>query len=345
MGLDSDELSAMGKSLSCSGRCGGVHWSAMKISTNSVKTVERLFGQCDKRIWNKSRVLTEDEAAIGAALFGSSEVLSTIGTASDDDGDGLWQGAMIVEAAPRSQYDTLIELGRSGVALPDGLICLAGRGDGFHGFKGRSWASPPGNIYLSAHLAPNRKIVNFGAGFLMLAAVSVIEALDAVEILNRRAMIKWVNDILIDGAKICGVLASTSTQGERVTGAVIGIGLNVMTTPEVPPTRFVPRVASLRDFCDRPDDTLLSAALRQLIIALEKNYRLLLSDGCDPLFEKYHARSMVLGHEVAIHEDSTDDDGKLIVQGKVMGMNERLELDIAGRDGLVSSGRLVLKAE
>ncbi len=316
----------------------------MKIVTNSTETAERLLGGHCKPHWSRSRAIELQEDRLNEALFGSADVWRSDSTAFGQGRAEYWQQVMIVEAAPRSQYDALVELGRSGVEIPDGLICLAGQGDGFHGFKGRSWASPPGNVYLSAHLAPNRKIVDFGIGFLMLAAVSVIEALDAADGLRQRAMIKWVNDILIEGAKVCGVLANCSSQGERVTGAVLGIGLNVLATPVVEPTPYVPTVASLSDFCERPHDTLLPDTIRNLIDALGRNYQVLLEHGCRPLFEKYYARSLVLGREAAIHEDTPEGDGKILARGKVTGMSPQLGLVIEGRDKPVSSGRLVLKS-
>ncbi len=74
----------------------------------------------------------------------------------------------------------------------------------------------------------------------MLPVVALVDAVRAVTGGALRPGIKWVNDVLVDGRKIGGVLTSTQTQGDRVSAVLLGIGLNVATAPPVPPTPFVP---------------------------------------------------------------------------------------------------------
>lgn len=94
------------------------------------------------------------------------------------------------------------------------------------GRMGRSWESPAGNLYASTlvRVFPGDPQP---ATLALVAAVAVWQAVDAL--LPRRARIKWPNDILIDGAKLSGMLL------ERVGDAVvIGIGVNVMAHPDLP---------------------------------------------------------------------------------------------------------------
>lgn len=256
---------------------------------------------------------------------------------------GLFEHLLLVESARRSQYDTLIELARENIALPDMTLCLAGEGRKFHGFKGRSWASPPGNIYLSVHFAPNRPIENFAVGFMTLAAVAVVQAIDRVNALRGRAGIKWVNDILIDGAKVCGVLAHCLTEGDLVTNAVLGIGLNVCTTPAVEPTEFVPLVSSLRDLASDSEAVTQATMLQHLIGALAGGYHVLLEDGCGSLLRFYRERSLVVGRDVAVLSDKATDNSTLIAEGRVTDIGDSLELHLKGLDEPVFSGRLILK--
>ena len=101
--------------------------------------------------------------------------------------DGRFDYMLIAEKAEQSQYDIAIDLCRQGVSLPDRTICLAGSGANFHGQRNRSWSSPDGNIYITAIFAPNREIKRFGPGFVMLPAVAVVEACDAIPGIEGRA--------------------------------------------------------------------------------------------------------------------------------------------------------------
>jgi hypothetical protein len=114
---------------------------------------------------------------------------------------------LVRECAPASQFDALVELVRSGVAVPDRLAVLAQRGHGFHGAGGRGWTALPGNIHLTVHLAPQRAIPHFETVFTALGAVAAAEAVDAVAGGTAPARIKWVNDVLLEGHKVGGVLA------------------------------------------------------------------------------------------------------------------------------------------
>jgi biotin-(acetyl-CoA carboxylase) ligase len=259
------------------------------------------------------------------------------------ESDLLWKYLFIVEFAPHSHYDLLIELARGGNALPDGILCLAGSGDKFHGFKDRPWTACPGNLHLSAHWAPARPIEHFGVAFTILAAVSAVEAIDAIPGLNGRAAIRWVNDVVIDGSKVCGVVAYTQTLNAIVTAAIIGIGLNVETRPPVEPTPFVPRVAALRDFVSAPSGSTQAVMFDKLIRALDKNYRALLNGEYQALLRRYSERSLVLGRNVTICSDESGSESEVIAAGRVRALGENLELFLEGVSEPVWRGRLILE--
>ncbi len=259
------------------------------------------------------------------------------------DWNQVWKYLFIVKSAPESQYDALIELARSEWQLPNGVLCLAGSGSKLHGYKNRPWVSLAGNIHLSAYLTPQQKVDHFGVGFTMLSAVSVIETIDSIAGLQREASVKWVNDILIENAKVSGVLAQTQSQGEVVTGAVLGIGLNVEVTPHIERDPFVPRVASLRDFVQDANECNQRMAFNKLAYILNKNYRLLLGGHYSRLLDFYRERSLVVGRKVSIYPDSSDGSCHEVVYGTVVSIGENLELYLEGIDTPVSRGRLVLQ--
>jgi biotin-[acetyl-CoA-carboxylase] ligase BirA-like protein len=255
--------------------------------------------------------------------------------------DPLWRQLLVSGYSDGSQYERLIRLGRSGLALPHGLACVARTGSGLQGFRGRSWVASPGNIHLTVHLAPGRAIERFETVFTALAAVSVADAIDEVAGLEGRARIRWVNDVVIDGAKVGGVLAYTQTRGMTVTSVVLGIGVNVEATPVVRPTPFVPAAAALRDFSGDPAPR-LGEVLWSLLRALERNYRRLLADGFQPIVERYRARAAVLGEEVFISFDEPDERPRLLAAGRVSEIGDGLELYLDGWPEPVTRGRLIM---
>jgi len=254
-----------------------------------------------------------------------------------------WQYLFLIRYARVSQYDVLVQLAREDAALPHGTLCVAGSGRKFHGFRNRSWATVPGNIHLSAYLAPRREIPNFGAGFMVLAAVAVLHTLDSLDFLKKKAGVKWVNDILLDHAKVCGVLAYTQTLGKAVKSAILGIGLNVETTPAVEPTPFVPKVGALQEFIEDKKHCSLQTVLFRLLQCLETDYDILLKGHYLDLLEVYRKRSLVIGKEVSIWADTVRCEPRKLRRGKVAAIGQNLELYFEDHDAPVTKGRLVFE--
>jgi BirA family biotin operon repressor/biotin-[acetyl-CoA-carboxylase] ligase len=292
----------------------------MIIYTDNTACAERFLEDREIAWENSSRSEDEGISLLAGRVFGGAELF----TGDIDFVDG-WNYLLIAKSAPESQYDILIDLAREGFPVPHGTLCLAGEGLKFHGFKGRHWDSPEGNLYLSAHFAPQKPIANYGPGFMVLAAVSVIDAIDRVPGLSSRTAIKWVNDILIDDAKVCGVLAHTIAESEKVTNAIIGIGLNVEINPRPEPTIFVPRAASLNDFAPEPDLYTRGKLFRLLTRSIYKNYLTLSGGDYHDLLGKYRDRSNIMGRLIEIYEDSESDTSIKVAEGRISSIGENLE--------------------
>lgn len=254
-----------------------------------------------------------------------------------------WSHAFIVRDSSSSQFDLLVELSRRGDYIPHGVVCAAGAGQGFHGQKGRPWAAYPGNIHLSVFLSPRKIIEGFHTGFSILAAVSIIDAIDHIDGLRGRAGIKWVNDVLIEGAKVAGFLAQTSSIESAVNAAVVGIGLNVETTPRIHADVFVPRVAALRDFIADPAACNRREVLRLLLGSLAGNYDVLLDGGIPRLLDAYRERSLVIGRNVRILSDTAGERMREIAAGRVESIGDNLELILENIQEPVTRGRLILE--
>ncbi len=259
-----------------------------------------------------------------------------------DDFPETFPNALVVEKASRSQYDLIIKALGGNPALPHGLILLAGEGQGFHGQRDRSWTALDGNIHLVVHLAPRVPIYERPLGLTILAAVSALQAIDTLPGLAGRAATKWVNDITIDGEKVCGVLTYAQAEDNGVTGAVLGIGLNVETKPDVESSRFITRATSLREKSGSPDKITIAATIRPMLQALADNYRHFLAGGYFSLLDIYRRRSAVVGRWVEIHPDSPHDPDE-IIKGKVNAIGDNLELCLENRPQPVTRGRLALR--
>jgi biotin-[acetyl-CoA-carboxylase] ligase BirA-like protein len=307
----------------------------MYVYTDNARYAEQLLPQTIEH-WSRAP-FPEGTRRLGESLFGPQAAVHETRIETDHG----WQTLFAVESARQSNYDLLIELNRGKDSLPDRLLCAAGSGNRLHGFKDRAWSALAGNIHLSVNLKPARKIDHFGAGFMALAAVSVIEAIDSVPGLENRAAIKWVNDIFIDGSKVCGVLAYTQTMKDAVDTAVLGIGLNVETRPKVKPTPYVPKVASLRDFLPGLHQKMV---FDNLLRALERNYRSLIDGGYRSLLERYTERSLVIGREVTVRSDDAPSESQTTAEGRVVGLGENLEIYIEGITEPITRGRLILRA-
>ena len=178
---------------------------------------------------------------------------------------------------------------------PEGLALIAEAQTQGRGRMGRSFFSPgQSGLYLSLLLRP--QIRDFSPGALTAcAAVAVAEAIEAVTGLH--AQIKWVNDLLLDGKKVCGILTEGALDCEtgRLRYAVLGVGLNVCA-----PAGGFP--AELREIAGALFEDGCGAALRCRLAAeiLDRllDYYAALPE--TPFLAAYRARCTLLGRPVYV---------------------------------------------
>src|SRR5947209_14909108 len=93
------------------------------------------------------------------------------------------------------------------------------------GRRGRSWSSPPGNLYASVLLsdaAPSQHLPELG----FVASLALLNTMRAILGEDPRLGLKWPNDILFDGAKLSGILLESSLLPSGATACVAGFGVN-----------------------------------------------------------------------------------------------------------------------
>ena len=112
----------------------------------------------------------------------------------------------------------------------EGLAVLARAQTAGRGRRGRAWESPPGNLFLSLLLRPKATPAE-AATLSFLTAVALLEALDLAGP-SAKLTCKWPNDVLVNGAKIAGILLESRTGSDGALGWVtVGIGVNLAWHP------------------------------------------------------------------------------------------------------------------
>ena len=254
----------------------------------------------------------------------------------------FWTSCYLIRCARVSQYDALRRVIAARRDLPGHVACLALSGAGFHGQQGRAWAAEAGNIHLSVALRCDLAAADCGLALTMLPAVAVVDALTAPGDLGLRPDglgIKWINDILVGGRKIGGVLTSARSQDGQIRSAVLGIGLNVAVAPAVTSTPFTTGVTCLKDCIPLPENG-LTKILKLLLSALAMRFEELVRMGPVPLLKAYRAASLVLGREVEIRPDGQA--AGPLRRGRVLAIGPDLALTLTDGPEPVTTGRLIL---
>ncbi|WP_341894118.1 biotin--[acetyl-CoA-carboxylase] ligase [Ferrovibrio terrae] len=114
----------------------------------------------------------------------------------------------------------------------EGLAVLAKQQTAGRGRRGRAWESPPGNLFLSLLLRPKASPAQ-AATLSFLTAIVLAEALElAAPQLGPAITCKWPNDVLVNGAKIAGILLESRTAPDgKLDWVTVGIGVNLAWHP------------------------------------------------------------------------------------------------------------------
>ncbi len=201
---------------------------------------------------------------------------------------------------------TASELADSGL---DGVV-IANSQTGGMGRMGRSFYSPADTgIYMSLVLRPDCKAEDM---MLITTAAGVAVCFALENMLGLTPGLKWVNDVLLNGKKICGISAQSKLKGDRPDYVVLGIGLNVGTVDF--PEEIKASAGSLASSGAVSRNGLIAEILNHLFEIMEDfENRAFLED--------YRKRSVVLGRQITILPDgleaeaaAIDDRGGLVVR-------------------------------
>ncbi|MBE6759160.1 MAG: biotin--[acetyl-CoA-carboxylase] ligase [Ruminococcaceae bacterium] len=225
-------------------------------------------------------------------------------------------GCFRVETYETVDSTNAIARERAADGEPEGLVVIASAQTAGRGRKGRSFFSPESTgIYMSLLLRP-QIAAELALRITTVAAVSVCQAIEKLS--SRRPGIKWVNDIFIDGRKVCGILTETALAvGGRLEYAVLGIGVNAL-EPEGGFPDDIRDIAGSVFAADEGDRRAQLAA--EIISCFAENYAQLADSS---YAEEYRRRCIVPGSRVMVlRPDGTreadaldvDDECRLLVR-------------------------------
>ncbi len=198
----------------------------------------------------------------------------------------------------------------------EGTIVIADTQTSGKGRLGRTWVSPPKTgIWLSLILRPEIKPQHAGQ-LTLLSGLCMCEAIHNITGMN--SYIKWPNDVVVNGKKVCGILTEMNAEIERVNHVVLGIGVNVNQNEF---NEDLPYATSLS--IEGQTNYKRSIIVKEFIDIFEKAYEAYkVSESLAEFLPRYENKCITLGKEVKIIEGgreiiaqaiNVEENGNLIV--------------------------------
>ncbi len=219
------------------------------------------------------------------------------------------------------------QFARDGVA--EGLVVFAENQKQGKGRLGRKWVSPAkSGLWFSTLLRPGWRPDKV-TRLTVLAAVAIMRAIENETGLEIE--IKYPNDLMIKGRKLCGILAEMLTEVDYVQYVVLGIGINVNTLLSDYPDEIQPIVTSLRIATGEIFGRSLLAA--KVLSSLDHVYREVQNKGFSTIAEEWSDRCSTLGKKI------TAIFGNEKVRGTAIAIDEEGALVIQMDDGTIKTLR------
>ena len=236
-----------------------------------------------------------DIAAItnkGYRLENSGDILSEAGMYAFVETAGAFR--FDVRKTVTSTNTVLRDLAAAGA--PEGYVLVAEEQTAGKGRRGRGFHSPAGNgVYFSLLLRPGART---GDSQLITsaAAVAVARAIEAV--FGVKPGIKWVNDIFVEGKKVCGILteAAFGMESGLIESAVLGIGINV-TKPE---RGFPKEIESIAGVLTGGSKCADNERCRLIAASLDNFWAYYQNLAAHEFLEEYRERSIIIGKEIDV---------------------------------------------
>ncbi|WP_366923311.1 biotin--[acetyl-CoA-carboxylase] ligase [Metallumcola ferriviriculae] len=203
----------------------------------------------------------------------------------------------------------------------EGTVVVAEQQTAGKGRLGRSWFSPPGaGIWCSVLLRPTVSPAH-APKLTLLGAVAVAEGIEKYT--GLQPGIKWPNDLLVEGKKVCGLLTEMRAEVDSINYVTLGFGINIKLVdfPEEVKGKAITLEGVLGKKLNRV------GLLACILNAFEKNYLLFLSKGFSPIRGKWEELNVTLGKMVTVTSHSGTVSGEAVALGDGGGLVVRTDGD------------------
>ncbi len=286
-------------------------------------------------VWKAVRKLRRDGYDIravtnrGYCLSKESDLLSVVSINSHLN---EYCGDLRLEVFREIDSTNRVCLDKASQGESEGYVAVAGKQTAGRGRRGRNFYSPSDTgIYMSILLRPVRYLGSEALKLTTMAAAAVSDALEYVS--EKKTEIKWVNDILIDGKKVSGILceALPAADSSDPGAVVVGIGINAYPPEGGFPEEIAETAGSV---FDKPGHVRRSRIAAEVLNRFMRYYK---SEPSDEYFKVYKKRSMVIDKDVEIIAPG------LIRRAHVTGLNDDCSLSVRyedGSTGIINSGEV-----
>lgn len=234
-----------------------------------------------------------------------------------------WLGKNIIyEEIMESTNKYAKKLGEENVT--NGTVVVTKKQTAGRGRRGRDWISPEGNCYFSLLLKPSIQTEN-ASRLTLVSALALAEAIKNVAGLETQ--IKWPNDVVVDGKKLCGILTESSIDVNGLKYVVIGIGINVNQK------KFDPEIDSMATSISLQlgQDVECAHMIAEFLNCFEMYFSIFIqTEDLSMLLSQYNALLVNKNKEVRIVDQSER-------VGVAIGINDVGELLVRNNAGVVES--------
>ena len=181
--------------------------------------------------------------------------------------------------------------------VENGTVVISEKQTKAKGRSGKSWESPLGGVWLSIILNPN--VDHSKIPLITLATgVAVAKTLENIGVENPE--IKWPNDIMINGKKVCGILTEAVAKFNTIESVIIGVGIDANLDVEQFPEDLQEGTTTLKEVLGREGNE--NSLIKTFLEEFEKISEQFIHEGYEDILKEWRKRSYSIGKIVEVRE-------------------------------------------
>jgi BirA family transcriptional regulator, biotin operon repressor / biotin---[acetyl-CoA-carboxylase] ligase len=176
------------------------------------------------------------------------------------------------------------------------------------GREDRVWHSPKGNLYASITIPETGKLDTMSQ-ITFVASLSIAKTLEEIfksYNMQKKVELKWPNDVLVEGKKICGILL-VATELKHI---IVGVGVNIKSHPQIENYKTTSLASEGVIFIDKNN------FLEKFTSEFLKNYKIWLSNGLTEIRKEWLARALNIGKQISVKTRFNNISGKFITMNE-----------------------------